>query len=302
VVRAIAPASLAALLAVAIPSGGLSPSGALAQERTTAQAPMPASVALFNTAGNLGFATIRAAYSPPDEPLPQAVADWTIVDYTNAQRWGGGVASCISFDLSRFENAASLVRSTRPSARQMFQLVDQMHRDYRTAVQRSTCSFGLASMQDLDVFYNGALFMGFATARASFFSYSTTTTPPQVAQQIVTDLGVVRSALPVFQKCIGPTTAVENQMQSTLRRLGTVPGKDSYLEVAGIYTAIEAALKNSTCGAPIPSQSSTPPPSNMCQAGGIPPPCAEACRGSTVLLGVVSGGPDCQACIARVCR
>jgi hypothetical protein len=252
----------------------------------------PSLVSFFNTAGNLGFATIRAAFSPPDQPMPQAVVDWILRDFNAMRQWGNAAASCVVFDLTRFDRAASLVQSTRPRARDVWEIVDQMHRDYRTAIQRATCTFGLQAQQ-LDAFYNGALFMGFATARASYFYYDAPI-PPAVVEQIGGDFPMVLSGLRGLGPCLSTLAPIEAQIDAARRRLGTIAGKESYNEMVAIYIAIETALKASACGATAPT---TPVPSGSCMRT----TCAAPCQGAMSMLGQVSGSPECLACIAKNC-
>jgi len=242
----------------------------------------------------MGFATIRAAFSPPDQPPPQAAADWMLRDFATAREWAAAIAPCVPFDLGRFDQAAAIIRSTRVPARHLWQVADQLHRDYRTAVQNASCTLGLPTRQDLDAFYLGALFMGFATARASYFYSANATIPPQVVEQITSDFATVRSALPALERCGAPASTIEAQMQAAQRWLGTVPGKDSYTEIAGIYQSIETALKNAKCGSG-PAQKTDP-------AACMQSVCAGACRGAVVLLGVASGSPQCEQCLDQNCR
>lgn len=258
-------------------------------------------VSLYNTAGNMGFATIRSGYSPPDQPVPQAAAEWLLVDFSNMRQWGGTIApACVAFDLSRFDTGAALVRSTRPPASQLYQLIDQLHRDYRAAVQASTCSFGVGSKQQLDAFYVAALYMGFATGRASYFYYDTPT-PREIAGQIAGDFTNVRAGLAAVDSCIGSSATVDAQMNAVLGRIGTIPGKQTYTEIAGIYQVVEGMAKNARCPA-TPTTGSDDfgqrigeRPSCMQKA------CAQPCQGAQALLGVVSGPPECQACMAKNC-
>lgn len=254
-------------------------------------------VALFNTAGNLGFATIRAAFAHPDQPLSQAAADWMVKDYANAKQWGGALASCVAFDLTRLDTAAALVRNARASARDLWQVADQLHRDYRTAAGRASCTLGLPGLQQVDAFYLGALFMGFATARASYFYSAETPVPQAVVEQIGGDFATVRSGIKSAESCLGSTAPFDAQMDAAQRRLGVVPGKDSYNEVVAVYIAIETALKSSRCGG---TSSVAPPPT----PGGscMQTACAAACQGAVILLGQVSGSPDCVACMSKNCR
>jgi hypothetical protein len=253
---------------------------------------------LFHTVGNMGFATIRSGYSPPDQPVPQAAADWLLVDLSNMSRWSASLSpACVGFDTTRFETTASLIRSTRPPARQLYQIIDQLHRDYRTALQASTCAFESLNRQYLDAFYITALFTGFATGRASYFYYDTPT-PPEIATQIAGDFSTVRAAFAALQGCLGPLTAVESQMNAVASRVGVVSGKQTYTEVAALYQTIEAFVTNARC----PASTLSPPDATGPQGGScMQTKCAQACQGAQMLLGVVSGPPACQACMAQNC-
>lgn len=262
------------------------------------QTPAPSMVALFNTAGNLGYATVRAAYSPPDAPMPNALQQWTVTDYSNIRQWSALNASCIAFDLTRFDAAAAQASDNRLTAQQMFQLASDLQNDYRAALQRTRCSFGYVSPQERDAFWVIAFSIGMATARASFHYYPNASTPPPVGAQIAADLAVVRGGLPLIQQCAGPTAAIEGQIQSALSRLGAVSGQDSYADMAGIYAALESGLKVTSCTVtPVATPTAGP-----CDRNHLPPACAEACRDSVVLLGTASASAECQACIDRACK
>ena len=258
----------------------------------------PSMVALFNTAGNLGYASIRAAYSPPDAPLPPAPQQWTVIDYSNIRQWSNLNASCIGFDLTRFDAAGAYASANRLTARQMLQLASDLQSEYRAALQRTACAFGYSSPQERDAFWVTAFTIGTATARASFHYYPNAPTPALVANHIAADLTVVRNALPLIQRCAGPTTTVERQIQGALGRLGAVSGQDSYADIAGIYAALENGLKLSPCAA----GPAATPTAVQCDRSQVPPACAEVCRDSVVLLGTASASAECQACIDRVCK
>jgi hypothetical protein len=227
--------AIVALIVVTMP--------AIAQEPAA-----PGLASLFNTAGNIGFATVRASFAGSEEPLPQAVVDSMLKDFSNARHWGAANAACLStFDIAQFEWATSLVQSGRSPAKEVWKVVDRMHRDYGAAVQKSTCTFGLPDTKALDAFYTTALFMGFATARASYFYYEDKPVPPAVVTQIASDFTLVRPGLKAVEKCTGSTAPIEARLTAVQKTLGAVSGKESYTEIADIFVAIENALKGSTC-------------------------------------------------------
>ncbi len=288
--------------------------------------------AVFNTAGNLGFAAVRAAYSAPDQPPPQAALDWIVRDFDSAKRWSGVVQSCIAFDATRFDRAAALATGRAP-ARDIWRAADQLYRDYQVAVRGSRCAFGLPNPSYLEAFFVGGLATGFATARASYFYYPTPLPAPVVAQ-IRQDFASMRGALPAGS-CMGAAAPMMSSLDYIEGRLATTPGQAIYNDMVGFYTAIESRAAATGCAAsaapaiagtvppPTPTAPVAPAPGEV--RGDVLPPvgptapnarpadsctvdvllrttCAAVCQGSTVLLGVVSGGPECQACIARGCR
>ena len=263
------------------------------------QGPAANLAAVFNTGANLGFSVIRAAYSPPDQPPPQAALDWMLKDLDNAKRWAAAAQSCVAFDASRFDNATRLVEARTPAGR-LSPMFDQLYRDYQAAVRSSTCNFGLASPQFVEAFYLGAVFTGYATARASYFYYPTPI-PAQVVAQMRQDFAGIRTALPAGVACTGDPRPVTTRLDQLEGWLASAAGQVVYTEMVGIYQAIEASAGKGACAA-APARSDTPPAASCTAETLIRTTCASVCKGATVMLGVVSGGPDCQACIAKGCR
>jgi hypothetical protein len=283
---------LAVLVCVMLTSG----SAALVQERRSVeQAPAPATnlVSLFNVAGNLGFATIRVSYSTPSEPLPQPVVDWLVRDFPNARQWAAAVTSCVPFDLTRFDQATALSRSGALS-RDIWPTVDRLHRDYATAVGQAKCTLGLPNAQLLQAFFAGGLFTGFAVARASYFTGG----PPlgsAVVTQIRGDMPAIRAGFAAAASCGAGVTGLSARLDAVNQRLGVVSGSDSWQDLVGLYQAAEAALQSGTCVGKPPS----PPAGELsCRDS----KCAAPCKGAMTLLGVVSGSPECMACLEKFCK
>lgn len=248
---------------------------------------------LFNVGGNLGFATIRLAYANPNEPLPQPVVDWLMRDLPSGRQWAGAVSSCVPFDLARFDQLMDAARSGRPS-REIFPLVDRLHRDYTAAVGQAQCTMGLQSNQQLQAFFTGSLFMGFAVARASYFTGG----PPlssAVIGQIIGDVPAIKAGLGAVTTCTPAVGQLHARLDSAVQRMGSVGGEQSWQDLVGEYQAIEGALREPTCASKPPSP---PAGEQSCKDT----KCGVPCKGAVTMLGVVSGSPECMACLAQFCK
>jgi hypothetical protein len=265
----------------------------LHERQTRPPAPATNLVSLFNVAGNLGFATIRLSYSNPAEPLPQPVVDWLIRDFPNARQWAAPLTSCIPFDLARFDQATAVSRSGALS-RDIWPTVDRLHRDYATAVGQASCTLGLPDAQQLHAFFMGGLFTGFSVARASYFAGA----PPLhagVITQIRGDVPAIKGGYAAAAGCGAGIAALSNRLDSVIARLGAVSGSESWQDLVGVYQATEAALQAGTCVGRPPSP---PAGDQSCREKN----CAAACKGAVMLLGVLSGSPECMACMEKFCK
>lgn len=274
---------------------GLTTVPVVAQERV---GPPSNLASLFNTGANIGFSVIRAAYSPRDQPPPQAAADWMLKDMANAKQWSSALGACIAFDATRFDAAVSQVRAGTPAGR-LLPMFEQLYKDYQVAVRSSKCTFGVPTLQNLEAFFVGAVLTGSATARASYFYYPTPL-PAEVVPQIRQDFAGMRLALPQAT-CMGSAMPVLTRIDQIDGWLASAAGQAVYTELVGIYQQIEGAAGAAACaGAAAPP---TPPPAvNSCVPETlIRTTCANVCQGAGVLLGVVQGSPDCVACVNR-CR
>jgi hypothetical protein len=263
-----------------------------AQERV---GPTPNLAAVFNTGANIGFSVIRAAYSPPDQPPPQAALDWMLKDLANAKGWAMLVQSCVAFDSARFDNVTRQVNARTPAG-QLLPQFEQLYRDYQAAIRGARCNFGLQSPQHVEAFYLGAVFTGFATARASYFHYPTPV-PPQVVAQIRQDFAGIRTALPAAAACSGSLASIATRLDEIENRLASAAGQVVYTDIVAVYQAIEASTGSAACAA-----APTAPAAGCTAESLVKTTCAAVCKGATVMLGVVSGGPECQACIAKGCK
>ena len=250
-----------------------------------------ASRAAYNVGGNLGFAYTRTQQQSPEQPLNEAGRQWVLRDLEAAYRWSGTLASCVQFDVSRFQSAYSLLTSSNPPAGQMWRVVDQLQRDYASAIARASCAFNVASPQQLDGLYQAGFAVGIATGRSSHF-YIDQRLPADASAYIRNDVMQMRPPLQAVAACLGPLDAIDASIGSVLSRLTDMPARLVYEEITKIYIAVETRTINPACSpASAPRPVPNPMPGNDLGAC-MQSKCGNVCQGAMIMLGEVSGSPE----------
>lgn len=263
-------------------------------------APSP-SRAAYNVGGNLGFALMRSQSQNPEQPVNEAGRQWLLRDFEAAYKWSSMLSSCVAFDVSRFQAAYSLVSSSNPPAAQLSRLIDQLQRDYATAIARSRCSFNVGTVPQLNAIYQAGLATGVATGRSSHY-YIDQRLPADAVTYIGNDVQQIRPRLEAASECLAPLDGVNSAIAGVLSRLTQIPARSVYEEITRVYIDVENLAQTPRC-APTGGDTRPGPGGPGLDVGScMRASCGDVCQGAVVLLGQVSGSPECLACIKQKCR
>jgi hypothetical protein len=158
------------------------------------------------------------------------------------------MAACIPFDFNRFTNVANQVPSLNGGA--ALALITQLYQDYQAAVRNSRIRCNDNAI-NIESFYVGTLFMGFASVRTTCFSCQFPLQAGAV-NMIRNDLAQFQNGLTAFANCLSPVRSRENntitgQIALVSSRLGVVSGIESYNDTVALYQMAQTALRDSPC-------------------------------------------------------
>lgn len=259
-----------------------------------------ASRGAYNVGGNLGFAFTRAQQQNPEQPLNEAGRQWIIRDLDTAFRWASLLTPCVAFDATRFQQASMMLTNSNPPANQTWRAINQLQVDFAAAIARASCSLNVSSVAELSGLYQAGFAAGVATGRASHF-YIDQRLPGDVAGYIRNDLMQIRPRLQAVSNCLGPLDAIDAATGSVLARLTEASGRAVYEEITRLYIAIDERTTAPSCASnTAPRPTPNPMPGNDLGSC-MQQRCGQACQGAAILLGEVSGSPQCVACVKQNC-
>ena len=264
-------------------------------------APPTPSRAAYNVAGNLGFALMRSQNQNPDQPVNEFGRQWLLRDFEAAYKWSSLLTSCVTFDIARFQSASAVVSAGTTPASQLYRLIDQLQRDYSSAIANARCSFNVSTVPQLNAIYQAGLATGIATGRSSHY-YIDQRLPADAAAYIGNDIQQIRPRLQAAAECLSPLDSVNAALGAVLSRMTQLPAKSVYEEITRIYVDVETLAQTPRCSATATRDTRPTPGGPGLDVGScMKASCADACQRAVVLLGQVSGSPECLACVKQKC-
>ncbi|MBI1746617.1 MAG: hypothetical protein HYR55_08520 [Acidobacteria bacterium] len=282
-----------------------------------AQTPSPASLESFYVGTlHLGFAATRASCQPPDRNIDYALVNRVVEDLQTARQGAEAMSACLRFDLSKFDVFRTQVPNRWSG---VLRAVEGLYQDYQRAVASSSCRFGSNGPAQLESFYVGSLFMGFATARPTCFIPTwNAPLPHNVNAMIQRDLDTARTGIEAFKSALPNAAVLVAQLDNVRRNLGTVPGRQAYDNLTALHQRVQTAVRSSTPAVASTTTYTAPPPdrarptqprtntragspqrSQSCESC-VSEKCDQPCKNSIMIL-CTSADRACQQCIERNC-